>query len=362
VPASVNTVPRDGRPACTYCGTCAGFVCHNDSRGTARNTFLAKALATGNVAICPGTQVTSVVVGHGSKVEGLNVIGPNGERYVQRARLFILACYTFENVRLLLLSKSLAHPNGLGNNRRQVGKHFMTKQYYMTRGVLEGKRLSRFMASSPQAVLIDDFVGDNFDHANLGFIRGATINCQPQQQPVRAAIGFPPPPGVRRWGQSFKEYFVRQWDSVVNVNTETESLPYEDAFLDLDPDRVDPITGDPVIRITWDLHPNEHRIMDHVGAAARRILDAMGAAPIWHGHRRSGVLSAHDFGGCRMGVDPAESVVDPSLRVHDCDNLYVMGGAVFPTGSSINPTLTIHALTWRAAEELAASWAHGRRT
>jgi gluconate 2-dehydrogenase alpha chain len=60
-----------------------------------------------------------------------------------------------------------------------------------------------------------------------------------------------------------------------------------------------------------------------------------------------------------MGEDPAASVVDPELRVHDTSGLYVFGGAVFPTCHGINPTLTMWALCYRAAERLARRLGRG---
>jgi choline dehydrogenase-like flavoprotein len=53
-----------------------------------------------------------------------------------------------------------------------------------------------------------------------------------------------------------------------------------------------------------------------------------------------------------MGSDPRTSVVDANCRIHGVDNLYVAGGAVFPTSSQANPTLTIVALAVRLAAHL----------
>jgi gluconate 2-dehydrogenase alpha chain len=78
----------------------------------------------------------------------------------------------------------------------------------------------------------------------------------------------------------------------------------------------------------------------------------MGAAKTWRGPRFRGVCNSHDLGGCRMGEDPASSVVDPDLGVHDTPGLYVFSGAVFPTCPGVNPTLTMWALSYRAAERL----------
>jgi gluconate 2-dehydrogenase alpha chain len=78
----------------------------------------------------------------------------------------------------------------------------------------------------------------------------------------------------------------------------------------------------------------------------------MGAARTWSGPRFTGAGSSHDLGGCRMGDDPAGSVIDRELRVHDTPGLYVFSGAVMPTCPGVNPTLTLWALCLRAAERL----------
>jgi gluconate 2-dehydrogenase alpha chain len=85
----------------------------------------------------------------------------------------------------------------------------------------------------------------------------------------------------------------------------------------------------------------------------------MGAERVWRGQRFRGVCSSHDLGGARMGEDPASSVVDPELGVHDTPGLYVFGGAVFPTCPGVNPTLTMFALCYRAAERLAGRLSTG---
>ena len=62
----------------------------------------------------------------------------------------------------------------------------------------------------------------------------------------------------------------------------------------------------------------------------------------------------HPMGGCRMGTDPRESVVDPNLTVHGIPNLSIASAAVYPSGGSSNPSFTIIALALRLADRLAA--------
>lgn len=62
--------------------------------------------------------------------------------------------------------------------------------------------------------------------------------------------------------------------------------------------------------------------------------------------------AGHIMGTCRMGNDPQASVVDAQCRAHDHPNLFILGSSVFPTVGSPNPTLTLAALSLRAAQEI----------
>ena len=272
----------------------------------------------------------------------------------------VLAAYTFENVRLLLLSSNERAPAGLANGHGQVGKYFTPKQLPRVLGVLPGRALNRFTGPSAQGIIMDDFLGDNFDHTGLGFIRGASMGVIQQSQPVAAAKDTTPP-DVPRWGRGFKEHLVDNWNSTFAIEAQPENLMYEDNFLDLDPvvrDRSG--LGLPVVRITFQQYENELAIIRFVRERSIELMHAMGVERTWVGPSLTGVGSSHDLGGVRMGTDETSSVVDADLRTHEVPNLYVMGGAVFPSCPGINPTLTIQAVALRAAERLAAEWSHGR--
>ena len=57
----------------------------------------------------------------------------------------------------------------------------------------------------------------------------------------------------------------------------------------------------------------------------------------------------HPAGGCRMGDDPARSVVDGFGRTHDHENLFVVGAPTSVTGGCANGTLTFLAVALRQA-------------
>ena len=67
------------------------------------------------------------------------------------------------------------------------------------------------------------------------------------------------------------------------------------------------------------------------------------------------LAAPHPFGGCRMGKDPKTSVVDSSHRVHGFDNLFISDPSVFPTGPSVDPSLTIMAFSYIAAQQIATA-------
>jgi gluconate 2-dehydrogenase alpha chain len=198
---------------------------------------------------------------------------------------------------------------------------------------------------------LDDFIAADFDPAARGFIGGVTPNVENQRLPIQISREHLPP-HLRRWGREYKDH-IRRWQHMYAVRLQPSALSYRSNFLDLDPRHRDRSgLGLPVVRITFDLHENERRLYDWMQGVCEEILRAMGASRTWRSPGFEGVCSSHDLGGCRMGVDPGASVVDPTLRVHDSPGLYVFGGAVFPSCPAVNPTLTMWALCYRAAEQL----------
>jgi len=61
----------------------------------------------------------------------------------------------------------------------------------------------------------------------------------------------------------------------------------------------------------------------------------------------------HLLGTCRMGNDPGTSVVDRYHRCHEVPNLFICDGSSLVTSGRGQPTMTIQALAFRAAEHIA---------
>ena len=131
----------------------------------------------------------------------------------------------------------------------------------------------------------------------------------------------------------------------------TTSLPLETNNVTLDPTLKD-AWGMPAIRLTYKDHPDDLAISRFLQDRSVEIMDAAGAQKIWKADvtERSG--GVHLLGTCRMGDDPASSVIDRYHRTHDVPNLFLCDGSSFVTSGRGQPTMTIQAFAFRAADHI----------
>jgi gluconate 2-dehydrogenase alpha chain len=357
VPVGMNSVPYGGRPATTYTAWSNGFGSFDGDKWHPALDMVPAALTTGNLDLRTACTATRILTGSDGRARGVAYLNAEGEKMIQEAPTVILCGHTFENVRLLFLSGDGQHPNGLGNNTGQLGKHFMTKMFAHVDGFFPDTIFNRHTGPAAQGVVLDDYLATDFDAPSHGFIGGGTLGAENQFLPIQISRESLPP-DVPAWGAAYRAH-IEQWQHLGVVRIQPDALPYHTNFLDLDSVFREPRTGLPVIRATYDLQPDEHRRAEWLEGRAEEILVAMGAARAWRGPRFTGVGSSHEMGGCRMGHDPATSVLDPELRVHDTPGIYVFGGAACPSCPGINPTLTLWALTARATDRLLARLQRG---
>jgi gluconate 2-dehydrogenase alpha chain len=351
VAAGVNTVPFNGRPATNNTAWSNGFGSYTGDKWDPSLDCVPQALATGNFDLRTGCRVVKILTDENGQAAGVEYVDALGRHQVQKARTVILGAYTFENIRLMFLSGSAKHRTGIGNQRGQLGRYFMTKMFAHVDGFFPSTIFNRHTGPAAQGVVLDDFLSTGFDSLKEGFIGGATLGAEQQFLPIqisREAL----PPDVSSWGRSYRNH-IKQWQHFGVVRIQPDALAYFTNYVDLDPIHRDKSgLGLPVLRITYDLHENERKLADWMERKSEEILRAMGATKTWRGASFTGVGSSHDFGGARMGTDPATSVVNRDLEVHDAPGVYVFSGATFPTCVGINPTLTLAAVCCRAANQL----------
>jgi choline dehydrogenase-like flavoprotein len=97
--------------------------------------------------------------------------------------------------------------------------------------------------------------------------------------------------------------------------------------------------------------------LQKLAAQVRHMLDTIGApcirAPLsLHAGAEAMLRGSAGSGTVRMGPDPARSAVDPQGRAHQLDNLWVSDASIFPSGSALEPTLTLVALALRTADQV----------
>ena len=103
------------------------------------------------------------------------------------------------------------------------------------------------------------------------------------------------------------------------------------------------------VRVQW--KPNNLTAHKKLVAAAKAMMRGAGYPFVFT--QAMGIeTNSHQCGTLRFGEDPATSVLDPSCRTHDVENLYVVDSSFFVSSSAMNPALTIAAQALRVAEKI----------
>lgn len=378
------------RAACIYCGFCTRYGCEVDAKASANVSHIPLALDTGLYEIRSYSKVTHVNVNADGLATGVTYIDlRTGETHEQPTEVVILSGFTLTNVRLLLLSRSDVHPDGIGNDQGMVGRNYSYQLVKTpTNGIFEGRRFNMYMGNSTLQNIVEDFNADNFDHSDLDFIGGASIQCgggerepiasahnlaasggnrpAPQEEePPRRHLPLPSELGTltsgnTQWGREWKENLRANWDSSVSIGIQGESLPYVDQLLDLDPTYKDSM-GLPLLRITYDFHDNDYRLYRYLAQRCITIMRVMNPThmserPELEPHNIYSYGSTHNTGGAIMGTDPANSVTNRYGQVWDTPNVFVTGAALFPQNPGFNPTGTVIALAYLAADVLKSQY------
>src|SRR5215813_1885921 len=352
-PAAVNSRPYQNRSACMYHGFCNRGGCHGDAKNSTAVTTIPRAQATGHLKVVTRAHVTTIETDNEGRVSGVTYV-TDGVEYLQPARVVLLASFTYENTRLLLLSKSKAYPNGLANNHRQVGRHYFSHHQGAPVTALFPFDLKSWYGLPAQGVAVDDWADDNFDHSGVDFIGGGNLWVMSDRRPI-AAAGMNTFGRVPAWGSAWKKFVHENADRSNGAYLQKTTLPYEDNYLDLDPTVKDPL-GFPVIRITAEYKENERRLALFMQDKMEQWYRAAGAIAVQKADIGLMTVSTHAYGGTRMGDNPETNVVNRWGFSHEVPNLGILGASVMGTSGARNPTLTAQALAWRTAEYLVKNW------
>jgi choline dehydrogenase-like flavoprotein len=342
-PMAINSQTYNGRPGCVHCGFCMGFGCEVRAKSSSLYTMIPEAEATGRCEIRPASYVFRVAMNDKDRATGVMYFDRDKREQLQKARAVVVCANGAETPRLLLNSSSSRFTQGLANSSGLVGKYLMFNQGGGVHATFEHE-LNEYKSVQVSRILHDFYDSD----PKRGFYGGGGIDARIGPQPGGWAMATGP--GVPTWGEDFKarlESFPRS----MMCTGHTTSLAVESNSVSIDPELKD-AWGIPAIRTTYKDHPDDLAIARFLQDRSVEILEAAGGQKIWKENTTESSFAVHLLGTCRMGNDPTTSVIDKYHRTHDVKNLFLCDGSSFVTSGRGQPTMTIEALAFRAADHI----------
>jgi choline dehydrogenase-like flavoprotein len=356
-PSAKNSVPYAGRGVCQRCDSCYP-ICPTGAKYSPDFTFDAL-VRDGRITLHTNTLVRRLHTDARGRITHATANATSGpERSIEyRARHFVVAAGFAWSPHLLLLSRNAQYPDGLANRSGLVGKY------------LCGHRNVAAQIRLPLQL----FPGINAQHSLVTkkFMRPGPLAkyLRHDLRVWESAFGREARLRDDRGEVLFGDALLEDWRTrtrtgVARVRGYYDVLPAKESELTLDASAKNR-WGDPMPRLQFRDAPESVALRGHSEDSLRALFREM--ARVGDGEVISNESSANDIGqehpggGCRMGTDPATSVVDSFGRAHDHENLVVAGAPTNVSASCCNGTLTFAALGLRAASALGEQYpkAHG---
>jgi choline dehydrogenase-like flavoprotein len=315
------------------------------------------AMDTGNLTLRTNSIAHEILVDPNTgKARGVSFVDSQNHRtYEAKAKVVIVGASTLESARLLLLSKSRQHPNGIGNSSNHVGHNFC--EHVMGPGATG---------------LVKDLVGraPTLDDGKPGgFYLPRFRNLQEKQPGFVRGYGFEGGGGfgifpdgafdAPGFGGQFKKTVRDHAGAFISMGGFGEVLARYENYMDLDP-VVKDRWGIPALRFHYQFSDNEKKMCEDMATTAREMFEEAGVEVIGVDKEMlTEGWSIHELGTARMGTDPKTSVLNQFQQSHDVRNLFVVDGSSHVSASCQNPTWTIMALAWRSCEHLADEFKRG---
>jgi len=309
------------------------------------------AMDTGNLTLRPNSTVREVLVDTNTgKARGVAFVdSATKKEYEAKAKVVVLAASTLESARLLLLSKSTTHPNGIGNSSGHVGHNFC--EHVMGPSVFG---LVKDLVGKPRT-LDDGRPGSfyvprfrNLKEKNPSFIRGYGFEGGSGTTMIPSSVyerkGF---------GAGYKKEVRDYAGAYISMGGFGEVLSRYENHVSIDPEVKD-AWGIPVLRFNYTFGDNEKKMAADMADTAREMFEQAGIEIL--GVSKNILTegwSIHEMGTARMGNDPKTSVLNQYQQSHDVKNLFVVDGSSHVSAANQNPTWTIMALAWRSCDYLA---------
>jgi choline dehydrogenase-like flavoprotein len=360
---------NEDRGACFYCAQCnRGCTVYGDFSSS--SCLIKPATKTNNLDVIVNAMVREVLTDENGKATGVSYIAKDDlQEYQVNANVVVLAASACESARLLLNSKSPAHPNGLANSSNVVGKYLHDSTGSALGGILP-QLFGRKRYNEDGVGGMHVYTPWWLDNKKLNFPRGYHIEYWGGMGMPGYGFGFgieglngryPDRNGQQKpgggYGASLKDDYRYFWGASVGMAGRGEAVARETNYCEIDPNGVVDKYGIPVLRFNYQWSEYEIKQAKHMQETFQEIMHKMGAVITWgkagadtnYGLEAPGRI-IHEVGTTRMGNDPKKSVVNKFNQAHDCKNLFIVDGGPFVSQADKNPTWTILALSWRASE------------
>lgn len=339
-PLAILSAPYDGRPPCINRGFC-NQGCMPNAKFSTLIHHVPKAIGRG-AEIISDAMVTQILVDKHGDVTGVE-FNHDGKNYRQKAKVVIVSAFAVESPRLLLNSACSHYPDGLANSSGMVGKCIMPHSGQDVFARFDDE--IRLYKGTPVLACTQDFYETD---ESRGFVRGYTLNAH-GNRPMGLARNLAVAAGY--WGRELHD-IMRDYNFYAQITLVGEVLPNPGNNVTLSSEKDE--YGLPRAEITFGYGENDNRLIAHAVQKCNEILGAAGGKPAF-------VITdtGHLMGGCRMGNDPASSVVNGFCQSHDIPNLFICDASVFVTSGGANPTETVMAIAARTADYLAGMMRKG---
>jgi choline dehydrogenase-like flavoprotein len=332
---AILTGRHEGRSPCMNYGYCQ-WGCKSRAKSSMHVTYAAKAILAGAEIRTRARAVQIEADDRTGTIAGI-VYSHNGKTHRQLADLYVLSAFCVENPRLLLHSATAAYPDGLANTSGTVGRYLLAHVADSHFGRFE--QAIHQWSTAPGTLLSQEHYGTQPGRGFAGGWSWMTSCLFPAEFGITLARA-----GQGWWGPQLVDQ-LSAYPHYTVLGTEGECLPSPDNRVELTGDVDD--FGVPRPKVTFSYGENERAMREEMHRLGTQILQAAGATRI-----EISPGNDHTMGGCRMGADPATSVVDRNLRTWDHRNLFVCDASVFATPGGAQPSQTIMALAVRLAAHL----------
>jgi len=272
---------------------------------------------------------------------------PDGQTTSAKGKIVVLAAHAIEAPKILLNSNG---GSGIANSSDQVGRNLMDHPGG------EGAAIMPFQVfpfRGPQSTsCIESFRDHKFRDQFCAF--RLTIGNDGWGRTQHPYDTFKNLTDRKLFGEELQKELNHTVTRQLRVAYSTEQLPDPGSRVTLANETDDFGIRKP--QIAYKVDDYTRKGMEYVQKIIKLMFTKIGAnEDEWEfSDLKAGTYSGsgHIMGTCRMGSDPASSVVDAGCRSHDHQNLFVAGSAVFPTSSCVNPTITVAALALRTAASI----------